>query len=356
MKQRKIIHIDMDAFYASVEQRDNVNLRGKPIIISGPPDSRSVVCTASYEARKFGVHSAMPASQAKRLCPNGIFVPPRFSVYREISKQIQKIFFEYSDLVEPLSLDEAYIEVTENKKSINSATQIAKEIKEKIFKETDLTASAGVAGIKFIAKVASGMNKPNGITVITPDEAETFLEKLQIGKFFGIGRVTEKKMNSLGIKNGLDLKQFSKAELIQKFGKSGSFYYHIVRGEDSRSVNPNRNRKSIGAENTFESDLLDKELLWKELEIINGILWNRIQKVNFKAKTLTLKVKYDNFESISRGITQKNILDSKDFIFQLAMDLLHNTEIGIRKIRLLGLTLSNLDSTDQKEPSQLVLF
>ncbi len=356
MTQRKIIHIDMDAFYASVEQRDDLNLRGKPIIISGPPDSRSVVCTASYEARKFGVHAAMPASQAKRLCPNGIFVFPRFSVYKEVSKQIQKIFFEYSDLVEPLSLDEAYIEVTENKKNMNSATQIAKEIKDRIFKETGLTASAGVAGIKFIAKVASGMNKPNGLTVITPAEAKTFLEKLQIGKFFGIGKVTEKKMHSLGIKNGLDLKQFSKAELVQKFGKSGSFYYHIVRGEDDRSVNPNRNRKSIGAENTFHVDLLDSDLLMRELEIILEILWTRLQKSKFQGKTLTLKVKYNNFESITRGITIKTIIDTKESIFELANSLFKNTEIGLRKIRLLGLTISNEHSEEKTEKSQMVLF
>ena len=247
MRLRKIIHIDMDAFYASVEQRDFPEYRGKPVVVGGDPNSRSVVSTASYEARKFGIHSAMPTSKAKRLCPHAIFVFPRFSAYKTVSRQINEIFHEFTDLVEPLSLDEAYLDVTENKKGVASATQIAKEIKKRIFEVTELTASAGVAAIKFIAKIASGMNKPNGLTVITPNEAEKFLEELPIGKFYGIGEATEKKMLSLGIKTGKDLKQFTQSELIRHFGKSGSFYYNIVRGDDFREVEPYRTRKSIGA-------------------------------------------------------------------------------------------------------------
>lgn len=352
MGLRKIIHIDMDAFYASVEQRDNPNFQGKPVVVSGPPNSRSVVCAASYEARKFGIHSAMPSSRVLKLCPEAIFVYPRFSVYKEVSSQIHEIFFEYTDLVEPLSLDEAYLDVTNNKKNISSATFLAKEIKEKIFQKTNLTASAGVSNIKFIAKVASGMNKPNGLTVITPDETEKFLEELSISQFYGIGKATETKMSSLGILYGRDLKKFTKTELIHHFGKSGLFYYHIVRGEDFREVIPYRTRKSIGAENTFAVDILDLDLLQKELEDIADILWHRAERANVFGKTLTLKVKYDDFQSISKSITYKTFFDSKDKIYQFAKQLLSDTLAGKRKIRLLGISLSNLNN-EEKDNSQL---
>lgn len=343
----------MDAFYASVEQRDFPEFRGKPVIVGGDPNSRSVVSTASYEARKFGVHSAMPTSKAKRLCPDGIFVFPRFSVYKEVSKQIQEIFHEFTDLVEPLSLDEAYLDVTENKKGITSATQVAKLIKQRIFEVTGLTSSAGVAAIKFIAKIASGMNKPNGLTVITPEEAEKFLEELPIGKFYGIGEATEKKMVSLGIKFGRDLKEFTQSELIRHFGKSGSFYYNIVRGIDFREVEPYRTRKSIGAENTFTSDLLELPSIEKELEDIAEVLWDRVERVGAKGKTMTLKVKYEDFESVTRSISFRNYIDTKEILLKFGKELLTNTEVGKRKIRLIGLSISNLYSEEEEEDSQL---
>jgi DNA polymerase-4 len=353
MRLRKIIHIDMDAFYASVEQRDFPEYRGKPVVVGGDPNSRSVVCTASYEARKFGIHSAMPTSKAKRLCPHAVFVFPRFSIYKEVSRQINNVFHEFTDLVEPLSLDEAYLDVTDNKKAITSATHVAKEIKKRIYDVTNLTSSAGVAAIKFIAKIASGMNKPNGLTVITPDEAEKFLEELAIGKFYGIGEATEKKMLSLGIKKGSDLKQFTQSELIRHFGKSGSFYYNIVRGNDFREVEPYRTRKSIGAENTFAVDIMDRSSIFTELDDIADVLWDRIERAGAKGKTLTLKVKYDDFESITRSISFKNSIESKSTIIKFGHELLEGTEAGKRKIRLLGLTVSNLHSEEEEDSAQL---
>ncbi len=343
----------MDAFYASVEQRDFPEFRGKPVVVGGDPDSRSVVCTASYEARKYGIHSAMPTSKAKRLCPHAIFVFPRFSAYKEVSRQVNEVFHEFTDLVEPLSLDEAYLDVTENKKGITSATHIAREIKQRILEVTKLTSSAGVAAIKFIAKIASGMNKPNGLTVITPEEAEKFLEELAIGKFYGIGEVTEKKMISLGIKTGKDLKHFTQSELIRHFGKSGSFYYNIVRGHDFREVEPYRTRKSIGAENTFAVDILDKPSVFAELDDIADVLWDRVERSDAKGKTLTLKVKYDDFESITRSISFKNFIDSKETILKFGHKLLTGTEAGKRKIRLIGLSISNLQSGEEEESAQL---
>ncbi|HMV42246.1 MAG TPA: DNA polymerase IV [Leptospiraceae bacterium] len=353
MRLRKIIHIDMDAFYASVEQRDFPEWKGKPVVVGGDPNSRSVVSTASYEARKYGIHSAMPTSKAKRLCPHAIFVYPRFSAYKQVSREIHEIFHEFTDLVEPLSLDEAYLDVTENKIGNPSATLVAKEIKKRILERTQLTSSAGVASIKFIAKIASGMNKPNGLTVITPDEAEKFLENLPIGKFYGIGEATERKMISLGIKTGLDLKQFTQSELIRHFGKSGSFYYNIVRGNDFRKVEPYRERKSIGAENTFSIDLLERSAILAELSDISDVMWDRVERIGTKGKTLTLKVKYDNFDLISRSISFQTYISSKAQVDQFAKELLNNTEVGKRKIRLLGLTISNLESHEEEDSGQL---
>jgi len=282
---RKIIHIDMDAFYASVEQRDHPEWKGKPVIVSGPPNSRSVVCTASYEARKFGVRSAMPSSTAYRLCPHGIFTPPRFSEYKEASKIIQSIFYEYTDLVEPLSLDEAYLDVTQNKFGIDKAMKIAREIKDKILKQTELTSTAGIASGKFLAKIASGMNKPNGLTVILPEQAEKFLEELPIGKFHGIGKVTEKKLISIGIKNGKDLKQKSLPELVNILGKSGKYYYHIVRAIDNSQVSSERERKSVGVEETFTTDTNDRNQLKKVLLEIIIDLENRVKRAEVKGRT-----------------------------------------------------------------------
>jgi DNA polymerase-4 len=343
---RKIIHVDMDAFYASVEERDHPEWKGKPIVVSGPPNSRSVVCTANYAARKFGIHSAMPSSHAYKLCPDAIFVHPRFQVYKEISKEIRNIFWEYTELVEPLSLDEAYLDVTYNKKNMNSATLIAKEIKEKIYKTTQLTASAGVSNGKFLAKIASGMNKPNGLTVILPQDAETFLEKLPIGNFFGIGKVTEKKLLAQGIHTGKDLKSKTEGELQKIFGKQGSFYYKIVRGIDHSQVIPVRERKSFGVEETFPEDYSDLPILELKLKSIAVKLSNRLLKTNAKGKTITVKVKFSDFKSISKSLTIGKFISSQEEISNYAKMIF--SEMGIsQKVRLLGISLSSLEKNQE---------
>ncbi|HKJ34528.1 MAG TPA: DNA polymerase IV [Balneolales bacterium] len=356
MRLRKIIHIDMDAFYASVEQRDNPSLRAKAVIVGGAPDSRGVVATASYEARKFGVHSAMPSAQAKRLCPHGIFIKPRFDVYREISHQIREIFFEYTDLVEPLSMDEAYLDVTENHKGNPSATLIAQEIRKRIKEETGLTASAGIAPNKFLAKVASDINKPDGMKVIIPNEAESFIETLPIGKFHGIGKVTERRMQSLGIETGADLKKWSEFDLIEHFGKVGSYYYGIARGIDEREVKANRIRKSIGAENTFSRDHDDTLWMEKQLDEIAFKVAGRLEKSHTKGRTVTLKVRFANFQRITRSLTLIQSVADTGTIASVAKELLTQTEAGQRKIRLLGITVSNLDLLKNGQGIQLDLF
>jgi len=346
----------MDAFYASVEQRDNPSLRAKAVIVGGAPDSRGVVATASYEARKFGVHSAMPSAQAKRLCPHGIFIKPRFDVYREISHQIREIFFEYTDLVEPLSLDEAYLDVTENHKGNPSATLIAQEIRKRIKEETGLTASAGIAPNKFLAKVASDINKPDGMKVIIPDEAESFIETLPIGKFHGIGKVTERRMQSLGIETGADLKKWSEFDLIEHFGKVGSYYYGIARGIDEREVKAHRIRKSIGAENTFSRDHDDTLWMEKQLDEIAFKVAGRLEKSHTKGRTVTLKVRFANFQRITRSLTLIQSVADTGTIASVAKELLTQTEAGQRKIRLLGITVSNLDLLKNGQGIQLDLF
>lgn len=354
---RKIIHIDMDAFYASVEQRDFPNLRHKPVAV-GAPSQRGVVTTASYEARKFGVRSAMPSVTAKRLCPELIFVPPRFDVYQQISRQIRQIFYEYTDLVEPLSLDEAFLDVTENKKNNPSAVRIAKEIKQKISDTTGLTASAGVSFNKFLAKTASDLNKPDGLCLIHPQKAHAFIEKLPIEKFFGVGKVTAKKMHDMGIRTGHDLKQWSEIDLVRKFGKVGKYYYQIARANDNREVNPHRIRKSLGAENTFSEDLKDIAAVKNELEKILKILFGRMKRSNTSAKTLTIKVKYTDFQQITRSHTVREWITSEKEIQKIYLNML--TGIEIRDgIRLLGLTLSNLNhEIEKKDPgnSDIQLF
>jgi DNA polymerase-4 len=341
-KIRKIIHVDMDAFYASVEQRDRPELRGKPVVVGGPPNSRGVVATCSYEARKYGIHSAMPSSQAFRLCPRAIFVKPRFDVYTNISKEIRGIFYEYTDLVEPLSLDEAYLDVTENKKGILLATEVARQILKNIFQKTRLTASAGVSFNKFLAKIASDINKPKGLTVITPKMAPAFIDRLPIRKFFGVGKVTEKKMTELGIKTGADLKKLKKEELINHFGKVGSFYYDIVRSIDNRPVNPHRIRKSMGQEQTLSKDIDDRQQMHQVLEKITRSLEEHLKKYRVKGHTITLKVKYYDFKQITRSITLEAPVDEADVIIKYAKALLDKTEAGEKKVRLLGVSLSNL--------------
>ena len=331
----------MDAFYASIEQRDTPKLKGKPVIVGGAPDKRGVVAACSYEARKFGIHSAMSSSSAYKLCSKAIFIRPRFDVYRAVSSQIREIFHEYSDLVEPLSLDEAFLDVTENKKGMSSATLIAQEIKKKIYKRTSLTASAGVSFNKFLSKVASDINKPNGLTVITPEEADEFIEKLPIRKFFGIGKVTEKKMLDMGIKTGSDLKKIDKSKLLKIFGKVGDHYYNIVHGNDNRPVNPHRIRKSIGKETTLNEDIDNIDQMFDILNQLALEVEELLKKHDIKGKTITLKVKYSDFQSITRSITVERPVIRRADIMKCIKGLLEKTDAGEKKVRLLGITISN---------------
>jgi DNA polymerase IV len=331
----------MDAFFASVEQRDNPELRGKPVAVGGS-GRRGVVAAASYEARKYGVHSAMPGMVAERLCPHLIFVRGNYAQYKEVSLQIREIFSEYTDLVEPLSLDEAYLDVTENKKGILSATQIAQEIRQKIFEKTQLTASAGVSFTKFIAKTASDFNKPNGLTVIKPHEAQAFLDKLPIEKFHGIGKVTAAKMRKMNINNGSDLKQWAEVDLIRRFGKMGMHYYRICRGEDQSPVNPNRIRKSISAEETFRDDLENEEDMKAELVPIAQRVFDYMVSKNNFGRTLTLKAKSADFQSFTRSKTYLSELRDFDEILRGAFDLLSANKAHFGKVRLLGIGISNL--------------
>ena len=341
MPIRKIIHIDMDAFYASVEQRDFPEYRGKPIAV-GSSRQRGVVAAASYEARRFGVRSAMSSAKAKQRCPELIFVKARFEVYREVSQQLRNIFAQYTDLVEPLSLDEAYLDVTENKKGIGSAIRIAMSIRHQIREETQLTASAGVSYNKFLAKIASDIHKPDGLKVILPEEAEGFLETLPIEKFHGIGRVTARKMRRLGINAGIELKRVSQEKLHAHFGKVGRYYYNIVRGTDERSVNPTRIRKSISAERTFENDLQTRAELLEQLYWVAELLTKRMEKAQAQGLTLTLKVKYADFSLITRSVTQKHMINDLPTIQTLAEELIYQVDIDGKSIRLLGIGISNL--------------
>ena len=330
----------MDAFFASVEQLDNPDLRGKPVAVGGEGE-RGVVAAASYEARRFGVRSAMASKIARRKCQDLIFVKPRFSRYKEISDQIHNIFLEYTDLVEPLSLDEAYLDVTFAKKGKPSATLIALEIRERIFRETHLTASAGVSYNKFLAKVASDVKKPNGQIVITPGQAQDFIDNLEVKKFYGIGKVTAEKLNKMGIWFGRDLKRLDKMELIREFGKAGVYYYKICRGEDDRLVEPESERKSVGAEETFITDLIYKSDLERELDNVAETLWRRIEHARIKAKTLTLKFKYSDFEQHTRSTTLTGFFSTRSQLWTESLKLL-NKDAGFAKgIRLLGLTVSN---------------
>lgn len=349
---RKIIHVDMDAFYASVEQMDNPELKGKPIAVGGG-GMRGVVSAASYEARKFGVRSAMSGVQARRNCPELIFVRPRFDRYHEISKKIRKIFHDYTDLVEPLSLDEAYLDVTHNKKGNPSATLIAKEIRERIFKEVGLTASAGISINKFIAKVASDYNKPNGQKTVNPEEVLTFLEDLDIRKFYGVGKVTAEKMYQYGIFTGKDLKSKSLEYLDENFGKSGRYYYYIVRGIHTSEVKPNRTRKSLAAERTFSENLSSEIFMLEKLAHIAEEVSRRLQKSKVAGKTITLKIKYSDFTLQTRSKTLPYYISDKAIILETAKDLLYQEKLQ-NSVRLLGISLSNLN-TDTSSKSPIVL-
>ncbi len=346
---RKIIHVDMDAFFASVEQRDEPKYRGKPLAVGGSPDQRGVVAAASYEAREFGIHSAMPSRTAIQKCPHLIFVRPRFDVYKEISDKIREIFHRFTDLVEPLSLDEAYLDVTENKLGMPSATLIAREIKKNIFDETQLTASAGVSINKFLAKTASAVNKPNGLFLIPPDQAESFVEKLAIEEFYGIGQVTAEKMHNAGVFTGADLKRWTELDLVKRFGRVGSFYFNIVRGHDDRPVVPNRIRKSLGAEESYAEDLVERQSVIEALQEIAETLKRRIDNSETSGRTLTLKVKYGDYQQVTRSRTNSASIQSVDEIMHLALELLDATETEQRHVRLLGLALSNLDCEREDE-------
>jgi DNA polymerase IV len=346
---RKILHIDMDAFYASIEQRDNDGLRGEPVAVGGS-SARGVVAAASYEARRFGVRSAMPSIIAKRKCPDLIFVKPRFEVYKQVSREIRAIFARYTPLIEPLSLDEAYLDVTENLKGMASATGIAKEIRAAIRAETGLTASAGVSYNKFLAKLASDEDKPDGLFVITPEMGPDFIEALPVAKFHGVGPATSAKMNRLGIHTGLDLRACDLPFLLKAFGKAGRFYYWIARGVDERPVRANRIRKSIGAETTFFEDLTSFEAMRDVLVELAAKVWLHCEVVRMRGRTVTLKVKYADFQIVTRGRTLPAAIACEEDLSEAGIKLLAPLMPPAKGIRLLGLTVSNLEDENADVP------
>jgi len=345
-RPRKIIHVDMDAFYASVEQRDNPELRGKPVAVGGS-SLRGVVAAASYEARKFGIRSAMPSVTALRKCPDLIFIKPRFELYRSISHQIRAIFAEYTSVIEPLSLDEAYLDVTDSLQEAESATQVAKTIRNRIRAETGLTASAGVSYNKFLAKLASEQRKPDGLFVITPRMGLAFVETLAVGKFHGVGPATEAKLNRLGIRTGGDLRAQSLAFLKEHFGRIGPFYYGIARGIDDRPVRANRIRKSIGAENTFFEDLTEFDAMRERLQPILDKLWRHCESASMSGRTATLKVKYADFRQITRRRSVLAPVSARSELETISLDLLSSIMPMRTGVRLLGVTLSSLSALDE---------
>jgi len=344
----------MDAFYASVEQRDFPELRGKAIAVGGG-GRRGVVTTASYEARKYGVRSAMPGFKAKQLCKHLIFVKPRFEAYSQASKQIRAVFKSYTDLIEPLSLDEAYLDITENKKNEPLATVLATQIRADVFEQTQLTCSAGISYCKFLAKIASDYKKPNGQTVIKPHKAEAFIAQLPIEKFYGIGKVTAQKMKAMGLHTGNDLKQLSEVEMVKNFGKAGRFYFDIVRGIDERPVNTERVRKSIGVERTLANNLTELTEIKEELKVVAGKFYARLKKADNYGRTLTLKLKTADFQIITRSISKSYYLKNIEEIEQLAVKLLEENAGDFEAIRLIGLSTSNLEKEAEDKPKQLKL-
>ncbi|HRP55444.1 DNA polymerase IV [Agriterribacter sp.] len=360
-KYRKIIHIDMDAFYASVEQRDFPEYRGKPVIVGGPPEGRGgVVATASYEARKFGIRSAMSSKTALRLCPDVIFIYPRFDAYKAVSAQIHEILHRYTDMVEPLSLDEAYLDVTEDKQGIGSAMDIAGLIKQAIRDELQLTASAGVSINKFVAKIASDMDKPDGLTFIGPSAIGAFMEKLPVEKFFGVGKVTAAKMKAMGLHTGADLKKLSETEIVSHFGKPGKFYYQVVRGIDNREVQPHRETKSVSVEDTYQEDLTTKASMLTELEILTENLAERLHSFGLKGRTITIKFKFSDFTIMTRSHSLTELVNDKQEIFKIIKMILDKAPVEEKRVRLLGVGISNFE-LPQKENhkatgSQLKLF
>ncbi|WP_043367463.1 DNA polymerase IV [Belnapia sp. F-4-1] len=354
LRPRKIIHIDMDAFYASVEQRDHPDLRGLPVAVGGSRE-RGVVAAASYEARKFGVHSAMPSVTARRRCPELVFVPPRFDVYKAVSLQVRGIFAEYTPLIEPLSLDEAYLDVTEDLQGIGVATEIAQRIRARIRVETGLTASAGVSYNKFLAKLASEYRKPDGLFVITPRMGPAFVETLPVGQFHGVGPATSGRMNQLEIHTGLDLRAQSLPFLQQHFGKAGAYYYWIARGIDERPVRPDRIRKSVGAENTFAADLATLDEAWTALQPIIEKVWRYCDGTGTRGRTVTLKVKYADFNQATRSRTAAAPISSRPEFERASFALLEPLFPVPKGIRLLGVTLSMLNDAPKAAEAQLRL-
>lgn len=355
MAVRKIIHVDMDAFYASVEQRDYPELKGKPVAV-GYAAKRGVVAAASYEARKYGVRSAMPSTTAMRKCPELIFMPPRFEVYRDISQQIRQIFADYTPLIEPLSLDEAYLDVTDNLRGIPTASATAIEIRKRIFAQTGLTASAGISYNKFFAKMASDYRKPNGQFVILPEQGADFIEQLAVGKFYGIGPVTAEKMNRLGIYTGADLRNQSLEFLQHNFGKSGSWYYAISRGEDNRTVKPDRPRKSYGSETTFGEDLSDKQTIEKGILAMTDDVWQWCSKTGNFGRTITVKIKFADFIQVTRSKSYSSLITMEDEIQKIALELMASVFPLRKGVRLVGVTVSNFDIKIEDHKSQLSLI
>lgn len=347
----KIIHVDMDQFFAAVEQQDNPKLKGKPIAV-GHDAERGVVSTASYEARRFGVHSAQSIQLAKRLCPELIIVEPHFQRYKEVSAHLHEIFHEYTDLIEPISLDEAFLDVTENKKGIELAVDIAKEIKQRIYQTTGLTASAGVSYCKFIAKIASDWRKPDGLTVIHPDRALDFISRLKVDRIWGVGPKTAEKMHHMGIFTGLDLRNTPLNQLTEEFGKMGQVFYEFSRGIDSRPVISEWERKSVSCEQTFDNNISDNSAVTIQLYHMVLNLVGRIEKNNFEGRTLTLKVKFQDFQQITRSITVDHVLRCKDDILPLAKQLIRQVEFHSHPIRLLGLCVSNHKRVNPSEPAK----
>jgi DNA polymerase-4 len=352
VENRKIIHIDMDAFFASVEQRDHPEYKGMPVIVGGLPDKRGVVAACSYEARKFGIHSAMPSTTAYRLCPRAVFLRPRIDTYRAVSIKIQAIFKRYTNLVEPLSLDEAFLDVTECSEFQGSATLIARSIKRTIKEETELTASAGISYNKFLAKIASDMDKPDGLYLITPEQGKKFVEQLEVRKFHGVGKATEAKMKALGIRTGADLRQWQENALVEEFGKAGRYYFQIARGIDHRPVRNNRIRKSIGSETTFQKDLSDIDVMLSNLRGLSKKVFMKLLEKELSARTVTLKVKYNNFEVVTRSITRENTVKNADDMMSVLGELIHKTEAGVRKVRLLGVSVSKLEAVCEASTEQ----
>ena len=345
----------MDAFFASVEQMDNPKYAGRPLIVGGNPQGRGVVAACSYEARKFGIHSAMSAANAMQRCPHALFVRPRKDRYREVSQQVMAVFRDYSTLIEPLSLDEAFLDISDSHATMEKAADTAEAIRSRIFHEIGLTCSAGVSFNKFLAKIGSDINKPDGLTVISPEDANDLLANLAIGKFFGVGKVTEKKMHNLGIRQGADLFRFSRQELEHYFGKSGLFFYDIVRGVDTRPVQPSRVRKSIGTETTLSSDIIDLKEIYAILDRLSEKVADGLRQKKCCGSTVTLKVRYHDFTTVTRSSTLASPVTDAAHIMAVIPDLLKATDAGDTRIRLLGVTVSNLSGIDTKQAQQLSL-